>query len=215
MAQAVKAKFSKNYEAVKKRIQRLPKIIGNVAEGRIKKDLNNVIEEYRLGLKRNNFGLQQLNDFTVGKKSEAGYTKPRSPLYGAGESQRNSLYNALAIRKIKKGWRLYKRRAKHHSADLPLNVLLSIHENGAIIQVTEKMRKFLHWYGLHLRNDTLYIRIPPRPIVDKAIQRMLRKKMRKEQVGKVKKAMIQLIKTGHQSELNKMARYSKKHEAGD
>ncbi len=39
----------------------------------------------------------------------------------------------------------------------------AIHEFGGKIQVTDKMRRFLHAMGVHLRKATKYIKIPARP----------------------------------------------------
>lgn len=216
MSDAVKVKYSTNFEAVRSRLRRMPKLTQDAAEASIKRDLQNVIKEYQKGLEANNFRLTPLSSFTVQRKRDQGMQKPKAPLYGSGASDKNSLYNALAIRKIKGGWRLYRRKAKHHESGLPLNILLSIHENGAIIKVTAKMRAFLHYIGLHLKKQTTMIRIPPRPIVDKAIQRMLRKKKKHEVAKNIKKAMVKMIKTGNENELRKLGMSEgKKHEAID
>ena len=155
MGQPVRFQYSKTFAAIKSRIRRLPKLVNNVMDASVKRDITNVITEYKAGIKRNNFNLEVLKPRTVRKKQRKGYPKPRNPLYGMGESQKNSLINALAFRKIKNGYRLYRRRAKHHEANLPLNVLLAIHEHGAIIK---------NGFG-----KGILIRIPPRPVVDKAI----------------------------------------------
>ena len=196
--------YSKNMKAIKSRIRRLPKLVNNAMDAQTKKDVKNVIIEFQNGIRRNDFGLKQLSGVTIQNKADAGMTKPNTPLYGEGDSQRNSLINALSFRKIKNGYRLYRRRAKHHKADLPLNVLLAIHENGAIIKVTERMRAFLHYIGIHLRRETLVVRIPPRPVVDKAIIRMLQKKKTKDPDKMIQEAINQLIRTGKESMFNKL-----------
>jgi len=43
--------------------------------------------------------------------------------------------------------------------------LASIHEYGCDIPVTEKMRVFLHYQGLHLSSETTQISIPARPFL--------------------------------------------------
>ena len=77
------------------------------------------------------------------------------------------------------------------------------------------MRSFLHYIGLHLKADTKVIRIPPRPVVDKAIKRMLKKKKKREPVKEIKKAMNKLIKTGDESEFRKLSKYEVKNETAD
>jgi len=182
MAQPARFVYSKNLKAIESRIRRLPKLVEGVFDSSTKKDVIAVINEYKKGIKRNNFGLTPLSPNTVKKKQAEGKPKPRTPLYGEGESQKNSLINALAFRKIKNGYRLYRRRARHHESDLPLNVLLSIHEQGALIK---------DGFG-----KGILIRIPPRPVVDKAIVRALSKKKKNEPSASVKKAINRLINTG-------------------
>ncbi len=41
-------------------------------------------------------------------------------------------------------------------------LIATVHEYGADIEVTPKMRAFLHYKGLHLKKSTKYIRIPQR-----------------------------------------------------
>jgi len=46
-----------------------------------------------------------------------------------------------------------------------------IHETGGQIPVTDKMRRYLHWRGVHLRRDKTEITIPQRtwfePVIEK------------------------------------------------
>ena len=43
--------------------------------------------------------------------------------------------------------------------------IAGVHEFGCTIEVTPKMRAFLHYNGVHLKNTTTYINIPPRPFL--------------------------------------------------
>lgn len=54
---------------------------------------------------------------------------------------------------------------KHPDADIDLADLAKVHEYGVTIEVTPKMRAYLHSIGLHLREDTTYIRIPERSFI--------------------------------------------------
>jgi len=47
----------------------------------------------------------------------------------------------------------------------PMAMIAFVHEMGAIIKVTEKMRRFLHWIGIHLKNSTNEIHIPERSFI--------------------------------------------------
>lgn len=51
---------------------------------------------------------------------------------------------------------------KHEHTDLTNAQLGAIHEFGATINVTDKMRAYLHSQGLHLKADTQQITIPAR-----------------------------------------------------
>lgn len=50
----------------------------------------------------------------------------------------------------------------HPHSDLTMAHLGAIHEFGATIQVTEKMRAYLHHIGIHLKPETTTITIPAR-----------------------------------------------------
>ena len=193
----VKAKFSSNYWAVVKRLQRLPKFTREMADTITKKDAEGLVEEYKKGIRENNFGLVPLSSITVKIKREKGYSRPYSPLYGAGDSKTNSLINSLRIRKIKKGYRVFISSAKHHDSNLSLKALFNIHEHGALIKVTERMRSFLHYLGIHLKKTTKIVRIPPRPTRAKAFKRFIAKRLREENVKKAQQGIINYLRTGN------------------
>ena len=105
---------------------------------------------------------------------------------------------------------------KHPESDIDLADLAKIHEYGVTIEVTPKMRAYLHSIGLHLRDDTTHIRIPERSFiragwdnnkadVEKRIERFLPKVMEldidldtflevigKEVEGRLKKFLVKL-----------------------
>lgn len=199
--------LSTNQDAIRSRLRRLPKLVNDAMDAQTRKDIDAVIREYKNGIRRNNFGLAPLNPVTVQRKTDQGYPRPRTPLYGQGEQKKNSLMNALGVRKIKNGYRLYFRRAKHHASNLSLSDLLTIMTNGALIRVTPRMRAFLHFIGIHLKKTTTIIRIPPRPVVDRAIKRALKKKKAGEPTATVRRAVNVLLKTGDDRELLRLAKY--------
>lgn len=51
---------------------------------------------------------------------------------------------------------------KHEASNLTNAELGAVHEFGASIPVTEKMRNYLHYKGIHLKADTTSINIPTR-----------------------------------------------------
>ena len=207
---SVKVKFSTHYRAVQSRLRRLPKIVDETLDTFAKRDCARVIKEYQKGIKQDLFPTERLNEKTVEIKAGKGYQQPATPLYGKGEDEKNSLYNALAIRKIKNGYRLYVRWAKHHESNLTLRDLLNIHQRGALIVITDKMRAFLHWLGIHLRADTYVIRIPPRPVLDMAILKVLEKRRREEPTRKIKQAMSEFIKTGRDNLFKKYREFNER-----
>lgn len=51
---------------------------------------------------------------------------------------------------------------KHPHSDLTMSHLGAIHEFGATIPVTDKMRNYLHYQGIHLKSNTTEVKIPAR-----------------------------------------------------
>ena len=205
--------FSDTFEAKRKRIARLPRLIKDTAEALALKDALAVVIAYQNGIRRNNLRLDKLHPFSKSRKIEAGYDKPNSPLYGAGDSLERTLYYALEIKKDGDRYRLRFSRKKHHSSKLTLNQLHRIHEEGALIRVTEKMRAFLHFIGLHLKASTTIIRIPPRPAFRKAVARMLRKKKKRENTQQVKKAIQAVINKNNEKLFDILKKFSAREKA--
>ena len=186
----IKPRYSQNYEAVKKRIQRLPKEVNDVINARIKRDAVETIEAFQDGIRNDSLGLQRLKPKTVEAKARMGYSQPETPLYGKGDDDPNSYINSLAIRKIKSGWRVYRRWVKHHKSWYSLRVLMDIHENGATI----------------IGVGGAVIRIPPRPAEALALRKVLARKEAAEDSDKVRRAILALTRRGDASQLRKVAK---------
>lgn len=60
-----------------------------------------------------------------------------------------------------------------YDSDTSIGMIARVQNNGAHIKVTEKQRNFLHYLGLHLKDSTAQIVIPPRPFMDNAKARVL------------------------------------------
>ena len=208
-----KINYSTNFQAIQSRLRRIPKLVDETLDSFAKRDAVRVIQIYQDKLKRDKFDVDRLSDATVKIKSEQGLPQPRTPLYGQGENEPDSLYNALAIRKIKGGYRVYVRWAKHHASDLKLRDLLNIHQRGALIMVTDKMRGFLHYLGIHLRADTVIIRIPPRPILDMAIVAALKMRRKEDPAKIIREAMAEIIKTGKENIFKKYRDFNEREAA--
>lgn len=174
---------TRKIDRMRYRMRTLPKLAEQSASAVLKKDAVGLIETFQDGIRKNNFGLAKLSAQTIERKMGKGYTRPRSPLYGAGDSRKNSYINALGLRRMKNGWKVFVRWAKHHESSLSLRDLFYIHENGAVIMQNRG-------------GNAVAIRIPPRPAFFKAYRRWLRKRSRKEDIREVKKAIGQLLRTG-------------------
>lgn len=135
------------------------------------------------GMGGRRFGLPRkfsnpLHPFTLKEKEAKGHD-PRT-LIATG-----FYVNSIKVveRKVGKGWTYYVGFEPNamHPGGLPLHVLARILEYGARIRVTPKMRAYLHWRGLHLKADTKFVTIPPRPHWMPVFLRVRR------EVGKIKK----------------------------
>lgn len=175
----IKVKFSDTYTAKLKRIRRLPKLVEGAVDASTRRDVNGIVKDFQDGVRKDNFDLFDLQFKTIQSKRGKGYSKPSTPLYGLGDSGKNTYINMFIIKKLKKGYRIIPRWALHHSAGIPLRTLFFIHENGAIINTGKAL-----------------IRIPPRPAFRKAFQRYLRRRLKGETSKDVRSAMRETIKTG-------------------
>ncbi len=80
---------------------------------------------------------------------------------------------------------------KHPDSDLTNAELGAIHEFGCTITVTEKMRKYLHSQGLHLKKDTTTVVIPTRsflrmPLMSSEGKKELRKVVEEQLKSEIK-----------------------------
>lgn len=71
--------------------------------------------------------------------------------------------------------------------------LAGIHEYGCKIQVTEKMRRYLHSQGLHLKKETKYITIPERAFLRNGYDQS------REDVADSAEAVLCDVMSGHMS----------------
>ena len=175
----VELRFSDNYEAVKSRIRRLPKFVEDSVDTFTKKDAAGVIEAFQDGIREDSFGFERLKPETIEAKRRKGFTQPATPLYGEGDTNPKSYINMFRIRRLRNGYRVYARWAKHRSG-LPLRDLFIVHERGMLIS----------------GKGGAVIRIPPRPAFNRAFARYLERRMAAENVEKVQQAMIRYVETG-------------------
>ena len=182
----VKTVYSKSYDAKRKRIQRLPKIMPGIIEGMVKRDILEINKIFHDGIKQNRLGLEELAESTIISKILKGQPKPKSPLYGEGDDQEPRSYSSmLVVTRLTKGWKLSPGSKHHHSKKLTLKKLFKIHENGATITRSTK-------------SGSTTVRIPPRPALLLSYRKWLAQKRKnpRERSKEVKKVMSDYINKG-------------------
>lgn len=96
-------------------------------------------------------------------KGSINYTRKGEPIMKADFKRLTNLMKDLGKSySIKVGIIGSKAQEKHPDSDLTNADLGAIHEFGATINVTDKMRRYLASQGLHLKKDTTQIVIPAR-----------------------------------------------------
>jgi len=124
--------------AFPKEKERILRLAGAFLEGKIKEKIQQGDPEWK-----------PLHPFTIQRK------KSDKPLIDTGTHILNRITHKVEGDVVKVG-------VFGESA-----LIASVHEFGAKIRVTEKMRKFLHAQGLHLRKATEHIVIPQRSYLRK------------------------------------------------
>lgn len=144
-----------------------------------------IIETIKSGIRKANLVRPPLSSATIKIKTNKGLPRIHTPLMGRGDSDPNSMINSLDYRKTKRGY-IISPTGMHYKEGNQKPIknrdLWTIHEFGAIIPVSDKMRNFLHILGIHLRKNRTTIRIPARFPIKKGLQRFLNS-------GKLKKLM--------------------------
>lgn len=170
----------KKMDAVQRRLKTMPKMFEGIIQAKLKKDAIGVIKVYQAGLKRDSLGLERLKPSTIRRKQLKGLPMPENPLYGYGDRKKNSYYNLLYIQKLKNGYAVRPRWAKHHSSDLQLRQLFEVHEYGTTI-VAQNGKAF---------------RIPPRPAVARAYVSYVRSVNPQKEEKLIKQMINEYLRTG-------------------
>ncbi len=199
---AVKA--NKAHAAMMRQIKKLPQYSLEVIKTATKKAAVAVVKEWQDGLKKNALRLDKLQPETIKRKRSLGLPFPSYPLYGAGDTKENSLYNALRITdKNKKGViQVVGRKAKHWKAKkLTLAHLLAIHEFGVTI--------------IPKGENPVPIILPPRPALKNSWEKVLRRISKETDIKQVKKAITDMIKTGRSLWLERSKKENAAYESDD
>jgi hypothetical protein len=95
------------------------------------------IKSFQMGLKTNALRLRPLKDLTITIKARKSFQYPRSPLYGKGEQEKNSIYNMLQAKDNEKAkhYEVSVRDAEHWDPEnrkkgLTLQDIANIHEDN-------------------------------------------------------------------------------------
>lgn len=164
-----------------------------------------VIED---GLRKANL-VDKLLDITLSIKRKLGAKRVITPLMFSGDSDKLSMINGLKVIKAEKRYKLVP-YGKHRSGQSQ-KLIWAIHEKGAIIPVTDKMRKF--WaavFGVYLSTAKKFILIKPRFPIKKGLIRYLRSKEKIELNLEIKKAMRDIIAGTKDKKKSAMAEWEKR-----
>jgi len=211
MEQSVKfvlrARWTKKLQA----LHRAPKLANEAVLTGAQRAAAWTVIAYQEGLRQNSLRLRPLKPSTVKAKRRLGMKRPRSPLYGLGEDNRDSLANGLVVRNWKRGGRttvtITPSRRAHHARvrrgrklrrawgdrRVPISLLIHVHEFGAFI-----------------RRGKGTIIIPPRPAVRTAFERALRKVRGTSRNKQMRAALAELINRSVDTRFRSMARFEQK-----
>ena len=187
MSQTVRV-LSNGASALKSRIQRLPKLIGTIAESYAKRNAETLVKMFHDGIKENKLGLTKLKPATISAKEKMALERPESPLYGVGDYDlRHSYSNMMRIKKEKYKYTVYpsgeyehaQRGKKKTGGRIRLRDLLIIHEYGRTIS---------NAFG-----KGITVRLPPRPALRYSYTRLMAELRRKDPSKKVQKAMARYV----------------------
>lgn len=172
--------YSNTPSAVRQRIRRLPKILGEIVDTMRKRDAEHVIQYWRSGLLNNSFNLAPLSPATIQKKIKQKYSAPNNPLYGLGMDGAYTYIKGLRYFKTKNGY-VVRMTGRHHDSKIDNKGLLMIHE-----------------YGCNLKNG----RIPARPALHMAYEQLLKEIQQRD--ASVTDAINVYLKTGNDELLKRI-----------
>jgi hypothetical protein len=194
---AVQVKFSKEFEAVRSRIRRLPQLGVGLMEAGARSMCLAVRDRYQQGLEQADLRLRPLRPTTVASKGARGLEAPEIPLYGMGMEEPHALINAMEVVKVAEHrWALRPRDAWHHGKGEP----------GDAPRHRIRLRELhdVHEYGATIANGFgrgVLIRIPPRPALRYAYRRVARGIARRDRVTDVRDAMGRYVRRGDRAAL--------------
>ena len=113
----VQANLGTHYDAVRKRLKRLPTLTVPLLKAHALRDAKGIVKLFQDGIEANTLGLKKLKPATIKRKEALGQQLPDTPLYGEGLEDPRSLINCLEI--VDKGhrsWVIRPRKGYHTQA---------------------------------------------------------------------------------------------------
>jgi hypothetical protein len=183
----------KGFESIKQKDKVTETLARKRTESFVKKHLEGIYKEIDKGLRGQRFGHKKLRPLTLDiRKASKTEDKKLAPLVGYGGMIKN-----LEIVKTGKGWVLQPNNkyavSPENGKKTSWKRIWSIHENGAKISVTQKMKNaFLYWWKIPLKVGSV-LKIEPRKTFDKAYRAYIRSAM-KDRVNKdIEKELSKLL----------------------
>lgn len=175
--------FSSNWNAVRQRIRRLPRLVDGVADAQRKRDAHELVTLWRSGIKDRKIYLVPLVPATIRRKRRIGYSKPETPLYGLGLDGPRTYIKGMRVFRTKRGYVVRMIDGRHHKSKLSLSSLFTVHEYGTTIKT----------------KGGAIIRIPPRPAMQRAYESLLRSISARDPKAELVAAAEEFIQTGRES----------------
>jgi len=173
--------FSQKYKAVQARIRKVPRLAEDVASLMRKGDAYDLVMYWRNGIKNKGLRLATLKPATVARKRKLGYPNPTAPLYGLGESAPDTYVKGMRVWRKKNGWTVHMMRRRHVKADVTLDVLFQVHEHGAVIDTGKAV-----------------VRIPARPAMRRAYEKVIRDVQARDPNALMQKACGEFLRGARQ-----------------
>lgn len=190
-------KLSQTADAVRKRKAALPALAEGLMRSSRRGDADSLIAYFRSGIAERRFRLAPLKPATVKAKARRGQSSPSAPLYGEGLPEARSYVRALKRYRLSRGWVVRFPAARHHSSELTVDKLHEVHEYGAV---------FVSKAGNAWR-------MPARPALTKAYERVLADLRRRDPSAEVRRACAEHLRDGRSVTAARMEAYARKMEA--
>lgn len=112
-----------------KNLKNIPKKINSIIQDRTIKESEEVINDFKKAVKKDNIGLKRLKQKTISVKERKGFSNPGKPLYGLGTGSQRSYMNMMTKKKIKYGVMIEPANISHWTGNVTLKKLFRIHES--------------------------------------------------------------------------------------